>query len=698
MKSRLRVELLEDREVPAAGSFVIPVASGTGFQIGINNTGRIIEMQVDGAEFAAFAGQTQPAGAFQTIAQRLYSVFPDAFDQIMLVSNISPAQWPPTVQYYGVHSPVSNRIEGLGMSATSVFDFTAAYGSGGPQGGRLQSFIHMADRTVIRDGIALHEIMHRWANDLQNFFPLFGDGAGHWGISSVGGNLGGYDPATLRSLGNGLYDGDSTNGDDDFYVDGPFPPIGLKYSPLEKYLMGLIPASQVPPIQVALNAQFVDITRGIFSATGFDTLTIEEIQQAVGIRNPAYGLSQRNIRVATVVITGAPMTQAELDEMDTQVELFGRAGDDGDPARFNFWEATDGLGTLQMERLQEFIPGNRTVNDALAVGGDNARTYLLSAGQNGIFDTDTGEKVYLGPLMADFKGEVRVTTGDVDGDYIPDYIFATGPGAPTRFGVYAGNHTGYLIKPQTPFQGSEDFTGGAFVSAGDMNADGYAEAIVSADQGGGPRVVVYTNGGNVVADFLGIDDVDFRGGARTAVGDFNFDGRADLAVAAGYGGGPRVSIYSGRNFTTARTQLVADFFAFGGTDAVNLRNGVFLSTGDFNGDLRSDLVFGGGPGGAPRVFVLNGALVAAGQVLQAQASPLANFFVAGNTADRGGVRVAVKYGDRDSVPDLIVGSGELSTGAVRVYNGTTIRPGTIPRVMNEFNLFGDLLPGGVYVG
>jgi hypothetical protein len=69
-----------------------------------------------------------------------------------------------------------------------------------------------------------------------------------------------------------------------------------------------------------------------------------------------------------------------------------------------------------------------------------------------------------------------------------------------------------------------------------------------------------------------------------------------------------------------------------------------------------------------------------------------------NQSDRGGVRLAVKYADRDSVPDIVAGSGELSTGRIRVYSGATVGTGATPTVLQDFNLFGDLLPGGVYVG
>src|SRR4029077_3509703 len=119
-------------------------------------------------------------------------------------------------------------------------------------------------------------------------------------------------------------------------------------------------------------------------------------------------------------------------------------------------------------------------------------------------------------------------------------------------------------------------------------------------------------------------------GARSALGDVNKDGTPDLVVCAGFLGGPRTAIFNGKTLFGTPTRLVGDFLAFPGADGDTLRNGVFVATGDVDGDGFADLVFGGGPGGAPRVFVLSGAKVAAGDVAGAQASPIANYFVAGN--------------------------------------------------------------------
>src|SRR5205085_1770506 len=125
----------------------------------------------------------------------------------------------------------------------------------------------------------------------------------------------------------------------------------------------------------------------------------------------------------------------------------------------------------------------------------------------------------------------------------------TGPGVTAGVTVLDGK-TGAVLFATAPFG---DFSGGVFVAAGDIDGDGKAELVVTPDQGGGPRVRVFRGGDfTTVADFFGIDDPNFRGGARAAVGDLNGDGKAELVVAAGFGGGPRVSVYDGAALAAGR--------------------------------------------------------------------------------------------------------------------------------------------------
>ncbi|MFO0799724.1 MAG: LamG-like jellyroll fold domain-containing protein [Gemmataceae bacterium] len=286
-------------------------------------------------------------------------------------------------------------------------------------------------------------------------------------------------------------------------------------------------------------------------------------------------------------------------------------------------------------------------------------------------------------------GGVRTAAADFNGDHIADLVVGTGPGVATFVRILDGVTQAEMFAV-APFEAA--FTGGVYVAAGDLTGDGIADLVITPDEGGGPRVVVYRGGDFLrVANFFGIDDPNFRGGARAAVGDLDGDGRADLVVAAGFGGGPRVAAFSGRSVGDGLPpeKLFNDLFVF----EQALRNGAFIAVGDLDGDGRGELIAGGGPGGGPRVLALSGADLLAGR--SDGSRPVANFF-AGNVENRGGIRVAVKDLDGDRFADLVVGDGAGGGSRVTGYYGKDFGGGGAPEAFG-FDAFPGLT-AGVFVG
>jgi hypothetical protein len=292
------------------------------------------------------------------------------------------------------------------------------------------------------------------------------------------------------------------------------------------------------------------------------------------------------------------------------------------------------------------------------------------------------------PFAAGFTGGVRVAAADFTGDGVADIVMGTGPGIATDVRIFDGK-TGNQIASFQPFEST--FTGGVYVAAGDTTGDGIPELFITPDRGGGPRVDAFNGAGfGKIASFFGIADKNFRGGARAAVGDVNGDGIGDLAVAAGFSGGPRVAVYNGTTLPGSNpTRLFNDFFAFEPT----LRNGAFIALGDLNGDGKADIVAGGGPSGGPRVQVFDGdLLVDSGG---ATITPIANFF-SGDPSTRGGIRVAVKNLDGDNKADIVVGSGAGVGTRVTAYAGATIASAGTPPEAFAFDAFAGT--NGAFVG
>jgi hypothetical protein len=311
---------------------------------------------------------------------------------------------------------------------------------------------------------------------------------------------------------------------------------------------------------------------------------------------------------------------------------------------------------------------------ALAPEAARAETIVVGNGNGGspqvsVYDGANGSLV--GSFLAygaGFTGGVRVATGDVNGDGVPDVVTGAGPGGDPVVKVFDGV-SGVLIRSFFAFDPS--FTGGVFVAAGDVNADGAADIIVGADGGGQPNVKVFDGAtGAVIRSFLAYS-VAFSGGVRVAAGDVNGDGIADIVTGAGSGGEPHVEVFDGATGT-----LIQSFFAFD----PSFTGGVFVAAGDINGDGRADIVVGADAGGAPHVKVFD---AVTGSVVQSFFAFASNF--------TGGVRVAVGDLNGDGVADLVTGAGPGGDPVVAVFDGRT------GALIGSFFSRSPQFTGGIYV-
>ena len=310
------------------------------------------------------------------------------------------------------------------------------------------------------------------------------------------------------------------------------------------------------------------------------------------------------------------------------------------------------------------------------------------------YNANDGSQIFTLDALPGTTGGARTATADVNGDGVADLIVGSGPGIATSVRVFDGATKAVLFTVQ-PFEAG--FTGGVYVAAADFNGDGKADVIVTPDEGGGPVVVLYegakiaagiSDAGAETTRYFGIDDPAFRGGARPTAADFNGDGIPDLAIAAGFSGGPRVALYNGKQALNSfpsgsfPEKLLPDFFMFEET----LRNGAFISAGDITGDGKAELITAGGPGGGPRVRIIDGAtLLTTSSITTLDAAvaltpslQIGNFF-AGDASRRGGVRVAVKDLDGDRKLDLLVGSGNGDGSKVTAYSGSNFPTGGTSR-------------------
>ncbi|BCX46572.1 hypothetical protein HAHE_04800 [Haloferula helveola] len=300
------------------------------------------------------------------VAQRVYEHFQDDFDFIMIASNQASV---PGGSYYGRFYNARNDIGGIGKS---TFDSTALFGSSG----QLQGAIHLTSTGGLIGGPSLHELAHNWGNSMASVPTAVG---GHWGYSNIGGQLGGWAPGTLESLGGNLYRaknprtltfqgfGGNANGGN-----------SLPYSQFELYTMGLIDAEDITQeIKVANGFAWADYATGQFTATSITSLTMAEVVSTDGARTPDSSTSQKDFRVLYLILTDGPLTLGEWADFDADVEVFARNAASGGSS-YNFWEATGGLATLTMDGLIESLVPEEFRIDSLVFLPGTPRTVRVS--------------------------------------------------------------------------------------------------------------------------------------------------------------------------------------------------------------------------------------------------------------------------------------------------------------------------------
>jgi hypothetical protein len=184
---------------------------------------------------------------------------------------------------------------------------------------------------------------------------------------------------------------------------------------------------------------------------------------------------------------------------------------------------------------------------------------------------------------------VKVLTGDFNGDGRIDYALTGGLGwttMPVAFSNGDGNYTiTNLSAPNFPVWATSP---GAKAVTGDFNGDGKTDIALTGGLGWASIPVAFSNGdGSFNITNSGVANFPTWAtslGAQVVAGDFNADGKTDLALTGGVGWASIPTAFSngagGFNVTNGG---VPNF----GTWANSL--GVKIVAGDFNGDGRTDI-------------------------------------------------------------------------------------------------------------
>ena len=356
--------------------------------------------------------------------------------------------------------------------------------------------------------------------------------------------------------------------------------------------------------------------------------------------------------IATIAASAGPDTYS----LTATLSGNGEVPPSGTVSFLDTSDANSVLGTA------ELLPGDAALNFAnLSVPGTGGPTYVVTADFNGDGIPDLALTNYVGysltillgngdgtfkvlPYTAaptNFLLNASIAVGDFNGDGIPDLI--VGDDEIYSATVLLGKGDGTFTQGETIQTG--DF--GASVAVADFNGDGKLDLAITND---------YFNGGvtnnNTVSILLGNGDGSFQAEENlptgkqplsVVVGDFNGDGKLDLAVA---------------NFLSNDVTILLGYGDGTFTNAPSVATGSgpsSIAVGDFNGDGKTDLAVANSKSNTVSVRMGNG-----DGTFTAAASPKT-----GVNPDS----IAVGDFNGDSKPDLAVTNSTSNTVTILTGNG-----------------------------
>lgn len=243
-----------------------------------------------------------------------------------------------------------------------------------------------------------------------------------------------------------------------------------------------------------------------------------------------------------------------------------------------------------------------------------------------------------------------VAVGDFTGDGSQEIAIGAGRNSGPHVRIFS--ETGAL-KGLDFFPFKPEYHGGLSIAAGDVTGDGRAELVVAPRTEAQARIRVYKTNAQreIVADFLAYPE-SFQGGANVTLGDFNGDGKAEIAVAPGNAGAPLIRIFdqNGRS-------LGKDFYAFGKED----KGGASVAAADFDGDGIDELIVGHGPYGEPWVKTYR---------VDQKDEVVVGTWLAFGRGFRGGVKVAAADLDHNGRDEVLVAPGPGGGPNIRGFTPT----------------------------
>ena len=379
----------------------------------------------------------------------------------------------------------------------------------------------------------------------------------------------------------------------------------------------------------------------------------------------------------------------------------------GEPYNQQYASDVASAGDVNGDGYSDILIGQERYNSNIFAGYNEGRVFAYYGSSTGLSATANWTKV--GPQQ-NFFGNSISTAGDVNGDGYSDAVIGayqanSGQEGEGRVYVYNGSSTGLSVNPVWIAESNQSYSnfGTSVSTAGDVNGDGYADIIASAnfyDNGQNDEGAVFgwfgsstglgANGTPANADWIieSNEDTAYLGECVATAGDVNGDGYSDVIVSSdqmisnGLQREGKVALYTG---SASGLATQSGWSNEGGQDNAFYGQSV-ASAGDVNGDGYSDVIvsaylYDNGQTDEGRVYIYHGSATGL--------NPTANTISESNSANAQFGYSVSTAGDvnGDGFSDVLVGGPNWAgQGRVYVFHGSLAG---ISSVWN-YSLFGDI--------